>query len=236
MTRNQIGKLLTTIASQHRQIRTAKVVKADYFLHNEIKDVTYPACWFTIGETTRIDGKSRIVPVLVTLADIVHHPDQLHEEVKSDMEQVANDLVGTLDWDKFEWNLERATTYEFFEDQYEDELAGVTFSVDLRFPFNYNACELPSDYELPSGDFVYINTSRFMNVADFIVGPGAAMVQGDTTYQNNLLTVPPFVFIDGLLLTYTVRSDRRYVVHNATTKEIEIIGGVNEGENIRILI
>jgi hypothetical protein len=75
-----------------------------------------------------------------------------------------------------------------------------------------------------------------MTVADFIVGSGQPMEQGDTQYQDNQLTIAPFVFIDGILQTYVVRSDRRYISHNATTKTITINGAVNEGENIRILL
>jgi hypothetical protein len=73
-------------------------------------------------------------------------------------------------------------------------------------------------------------------IIDFIVGTGAAMDQGETEYQNNGLVVPPLVFIDGLILTYQVRSDRRYISHNATTKTITINGGVNEGENVQIYL
>jgi hypothetical protein len=48
--------------------------------------------------------------------------------------------------------------------------------------------------------------------------------------------VPPLVFIDGLILTYQVRSDRRYISFNLGTKTITIHGGVNEGENVQIYI
>jgi len=73
-------------------------------------------------------------------------------------------------------------------------------------------------------------------VTDFEVGAGQPMENGDTDFQNPLLTVMPFVFIDGILQTALVRSDRRYITHNATTKTITINGGVNEGENIRIVL
>jgi len=100
----------------------------------------------------------------------------------------------------------------------------------------YNNCQVPTDYVLPNGNFIYINTNRFMTVADFIVGSGQPMEQNDTEYQNNQMTIAPFVFIDGILQTYVVRSDRRYISHNSTTKTITINGGVNDGENIRILM
>ncbi len=73
-------------------------------------------------------------------------------------------------------------------------------------------------------------------VIDFIGGSGEPMEQDDTYFQNNSLVVPPLVFIDGLILTYQVRSDRRYISFNSGTKTITIHGGVNEGENVQIYI
>jgi hypothetical protein len=237
MTRNQIAIKLKEIANAHRQVRTAKVVKADYFLNNEIKDVVYPAVWFTMGNVD-ISGKEKVVTVLVTVADIIHHPENQTRvlDVHSDTERIADDLLSQIDWDLHEWHLERSTSYEYFEDSYADELAGVTFSIELKFPFTYDSCTLPSTYDLPDGEFIIINRNRMSKIVDFIVGTGQPMVQGATTYQNNLLTVPPLVFIDGLILTYNVRTDRRYIIHNSTTKQITITGGVNEEENVQIYI
>jgi hypothetical protein len=233
MTRNQIAIQLKKIATDHRQIRTAKVVNADYFLHNEVKDVVYPAVFMTMGNSTT-EGKIKTHTVLVTVADIVLHTTEL--EVQSDMEQVANDLVGQIGWEKQPWRFTRSTTFEFFEDKFEDIVAGVTFSIDLEVPFLYDVCDLPSNYELPENDTIFINPSRMSKIIDFIVGSGEPMEQDDTTFTNNSLVVPPLVFIDGLILTYQVRSDRRYISFNSGTKTITIHGGVNEGENIQIYI
>jgi hypothetical protein len=233
MTRNQIAIQLKKIATDHRQIRTAKVVNADYFLHNEVKDVTYPAVFMTMGNSAT-EGKIKTHTVQVTVADIVLHTTEL--EVQSDMEQVANDLLGQIGWDKQPWRFTRSTTFEFFEDKFEDIVAGVTFSIDLEVPFLYDVCDLPSNYELPENDTIFINPSRMSKIIDFIVGNGEPMEQDDTTFQNNSLVVPPLVFIDGLILTYQVRSDRRYISFNSGTKTITINGGVNNGENIQIYI
>jgi len=71
-------------------------------------------------------------------------------------------------------------------------------------------------------------------IIDFIVETGGAMEPGDTDYQNSAFIFAPSVFIDGLLLTYEVRTDRRYVSFNGSTQTITINGGVNEGENVQI--
>lgn len=233
MTRNQIAIKLKNIAAAHRQVRTTKVVNPDYFLHNEVKDVTYPAVFMTMGNSTT-EGKIKTHTVQVTVADVVLRTTEM--EVQSDMEQIANDLVGQIGWEKQPWRFTRSTTFEFFEDRFEDIVAGVTFAVDLEVPFLYDVCDLPSNYDLPDHEITIIE-SRMSKIVDFIVGAGEPMEDGDTTFQNNNLGVPPLVFIDGLILTYEVRNDRRYISHNAGTKTITINnGGVNEGENVQIYI
>jgi len=235
MTLNQIIKKLIEIASGHKMVRTAKHVKAEDFIVFDYKDVEYPAVWYTLN-TSSITGKEKTYQILVTIADI-HHVENMDElEMQSDCEQIGHDLLAQVGWNLQEWVMERSFNFEYFRQGQEDILAGVTFELSLKLPIIYNACQVPSDYELPNGNFVYINTNRFMTIADFIVGAGQPMEQGDTEYQDNQLTIAPFVFIDGILQTYVVRSDRRYITHNATTKTITINGGVNEGENIRILL
>ena len=235
LTLNQIIKKLIEIASGHKMVRTAKHVKAEDFVVFDYKDQEYPAVWYTLN-TSSLNGKEKTYSIVVTVADmhIVENMDEL--EMQSDCEQIGHDLIAQISWDKNEWVFVKTATFEYFRQGQEDILAGVTFQIDLKVPILYNNCQVPTDYELPNGNFVFINTNRFMTVADFIVGDGQPMEQGDTEYQDNQMTVAPFVFIDGILQTYVVRSDRRYVSHNATTKTITINGGVNEGENIRILM
>lgn len=201
----------------------------------DYKDQEYPAVWYTLN-TSAIVGKEKTYRIVVTVADI-HHVENMDElEMQSDCELIGHDLLAQISWDLHDWKMERSTNFEYFRQGQEDILAGVTFEVSLKLPMLYNNCQVPTDYELPNENFVYINTNRFMTVSDFIVGSGQPMEQGDTEYQDNQLTIAPFVFIDGILQTYVVRSDRRYISHNATTKTITINGGVNEGENIRILL
>jgi len=159
--------------------------------------------------------------------------------MQSDCEQIGHDLLAQVGWDLHEWKMERTANFEYFRQGQEDILAGVTFELSLKLPILYNNCQVPTDYVLPDSQFIIVEdyfVRRTNKIIDFIVGSGQPMVQGSTQYQNNMLTVPPLVFIDGLILTYQVRSDRRYITHNATTKTITINGGVNEGENVQIYL
>lgn len=238
LTLNQIIKKLIEIASGHKMVRTAKHVKAEDFLVFDYKDVEYPAVWYTLN-TSSITGKEKTYQILVTVADI-HHVENMDElEMQSDCEQIGHDLLAQIGWDLHEWKMERTASFEYFRQGQEDILAGVTFQISLKLPILYNNCQVPTDYVLPDSQFIIVEdyfVRRTNKIVDFIVGAGKPMTQGSTQYQNNMLTVPPLVFIDGLILTYEVRSDRRYITHNATTKTITINGGVNEGENVQIYL
>ena len=56
-------------------------------------------------------------------------------------------------------------------------------------------------------------------------------------YTNESFVNPPTVFIDGILITYGVSTDRRYVSFDPTTSTLYLWnGGINEGENVQIFL
>jgi hypothetical protein len=60
---------------------------------------------------------------------------------------------------------------------------------------------------------------------------------GTFAYTNDNFFNPPTVFIDGILLTYGVVSDRRYISFDGETKTLYLHNvGVNEGENVQIFL
>jgi len=70
---------------------------------------------------------------------------------------------------------------------------------------------------------------------DFIVSPTAPIKPGSATYTNTYFIFAPSVFIDGILLTYEVSTDRRYISYDSSTQTITINnGGVNAGESVQI--
>ncbi len=59
----------------------------------------------------------------------------------------------------------------------------------------------------------------------------------EMTYQDDNFENPPSVFIDGLLLTYAVSTDRRYVVFDSISKTITFKNGnVATGEIVQIFL
>jgi hypothetical protein len=58
-----------------------------------------------------------------------------------------------------------------------------------------------------------------------------------SSYQDNNFSNPPSVFIDGLLLTYKVSTDRRYIDFNPESKTLFIKNGmVQLGEVVQIFL
>lgn len=58
-----------------------------------------------------------------------------------------------------------------------------------------------------------------------------------SSYQDDNFENPPSVFIDGLLLTYKVSTDRRYVEFNSESKIIYIKNGIVQlGEVVQIFL
>jgi hypothetical protein len=60
---------------------------------------------------------------------------------------------------------------------------------------------------------------------------------GDNVLSDDAFENPPSVFIDGLLLTYAIVADRRYISFNRQSKTITINNApVNEGEIVQIFL
>ncbi len=147
LTLNQIIKKLVEIAAAHKQVRTAKHVKAEDFLVFDYKDQEYPAVWYTLNRSD-IAGKEKTYRIVVTIADI-HHVENMDElEMQSDCELIGHDLLAQISWDKNEWVMDKNVTFEYFRQGQEDILAGVTFEVSLKLPILYNNCQVPTDYIL----------------------------------------------------------------------------------------
>jgi len=59
----------------------------------------------------------------------------------------------------------------------------------------------------------------------------------ESIYQNDAFVSPPSVFVDGVLLTYVVAIDRRYIEYDAETKTITTKNGIFQiGEYVQIFL
>jgi hypothetical protein len=75
---------------------------------------------------------------------------------------------------------------------------------------------------------------------DFVTVDGSFIEdEGNTVsvLQNDAFVNPPSVFIDGILLTYVVSTDRRYVEFDANLRRIIIRNGIIQlGEYVQIFL
>jgi hypothetical protein len=59
----------------------------------------------------------------------------------------------------------------------------------------------------------------------------------ESIYQNDAFLNPPSVFVDGILLTYVVAIDRRYIEFDSETKTITTKNGIFQiGEYVQIFL
>jgi hypothetical protein len=80
----------------------------------------------------------------------------------------------------------------------------------------------------PYKDVAIISTTNPFPTNEF----GTESIIQDDNFYN-----PPSIFIDGILLTYVVSIDRRYVVYDGLTKTVTIKNGTFEaGELVQIFL
>jgi len=155
MTLNQVTAKLLQIAAAHKQVRTARHLQPEDYLVNDYKDADYVAVWFTL-QSANYSGKERFLSYLVTVADM-HSPEDMNElEMQSDCLEIAYDLIAQIGWDGFDWVLVKQGSFEFFREGQEDILAGVTFEIQLKLPYVYDTCQVPTDFILPNQTVIRI--------------------------------------------------------------------------------
>ena len=238
LTLKQVIKRLEVLATAHKQINHFLFGDPiEYLTNGEVK---YPACFVTLNNGS-IEKEERVMSwnfdiLFCDLANTATKSQESELDVLSDLSLIAEDFKALLEWHEYrDWYIASSSPVEYLKEEFEDVVLAAKMKITIAKHYDSDTCQVPTDYVLPGFDLI-IDTKRFMSIADFIVGPGQPMTQGATEYTSPALTAQPFVFIDGLLITYNSRSDRRYVSFNSETKTITINGGVHEGENIRIVI
>ena len=98
--------------------------------------------------------------------------------------------------------------------------------------------------------FVYINMSTNLQPIPFgliaiqpyisfvtVDGSFSETEAGEHAFQNDAFINPPSVFVDGLLLTYQVVNNRRYLTFDAETNTITIKNAkIDNGEIVEIFL
>jgi hypothetical protein len=148
---NQVIKQLNDFATNHKQVKSFgngdlwEVVQ-----HDQLTNFNYPLLWVVDQAASMGDGDFTW-NFQVIVMDIVRKDESNENEVKSDCVQILIDLVAYFEQlnnelNNVNWNqvqLVRSGSVELFTERFEDELSGASVQLGLRFPQNYNYCEVP---------------------------------------------------------------------------------------------
>jgi hypothetical protein len=144
-----IGRI-EALATAHKQINHVFIGSFDEFLDGE--DVTYPAMFGELNQTSRISLTDRLATYSFTfyffdLLDIADRSLANEFEVKSDMASVALDFLAMLNYFGFQHSWEIGTDYpmQIKDYQLQDLTAGVSVKVDISTRFDANKCQVPTD-------------------------------------------------------------------------------------------
>lgn len=144
MTLNQILARIKNITEAHEQINTYVFGDIDEFL--DIDDNVYPAC-FCATPTASISGKQLVYNFRLFFLDRMIQDNSNVEEVYSDTMETAKDILAQLCYPKSPWIVEPSATFELFNGNREDYLAGVAMDVQIKIDYLTDRCVIPTTYE-----------------------------------------------------------------------------------------
>lgn len=142
ITYNQINDAFNTIATAHKQINTYGI--GDIWEIATSGTIRYPLMWAK-PESGSVEGKTYVSKFKIILMDLVHKGESNENDVISDMEQVALDVIAVLKDSNYAFELlSENIPLERFTEKFYDEVAGVTIDISLRIPFNADRCAIPT--------------------------------------------------------------------------------------------
>ena len=141
----EINDAFSSIATVHRQINTYGI--GDPWELATSGTTRYPVMWAT-PDTGRMDDPGTYVSRWkVLLLDLVKSDESNETDVLSDMEQVALDVVALLTNPAFltyDFHVDHTSvTIERVTEKFDDLLAGVLMTIEIRCPFNLDRCAVP---------------------------------------------------------------------------------------------
>jgi hypothetical protein len=101
--------------------------------------------WFNVVDSS-IQGRAMYFSFQVILADLVTDGDKNDFEIYSDLQLVAQDVVGLLSKesaDEKEFKLDESVTMTPFADRFEDSLNGWVLNMRIKIAYGYENCSVP---------------------------------------------------------------------------------------------
>ena len=138
---NNIYDAFKDIATAHKQINTYGM--GDLWEMTSSGTVTYPLMWAK-PEDSRIEQSVFVSSWTLLFMDLVDDGEANENDVLSDMELVALDVIALLKNNDYEFDFKgTGITLQRFTERFEDKVAGVGIRVDLRVPYTADRCQVP---------------------------------------------------------------------------------------------
>lgn len=143
MTYNQLIEELKSRLNAHGQLKGVYNATPTEILAPE-GEVDLPAVFFVVNTGVFLAGNARDRVVQMWFVDKSGQENEFEQDVSSDMEQVAGDIVEGLYNDGNDWLIDKPITFEFFRARYGDYLSGVQFTFNIETQNNADACDTPA--------------------------------------------------------------------------------------------
>ena len=174
---NQINKAFNDIAVAHKQIATYGM--GDIWEIETSGTIRYPLMW-AYPDASRYENNTFVSVWKILVMDIVHKDESNENDVMSDMELVALDIIALLknyDYD-FDLNTDNIP-FERFTERFTNYVAGVAITIELKIPAPSDRCAVPSS-TIDTGSS---SNSGFVTIVDATTGATITQVSAGGTYQ-----------------------------------------------------
>lgn len=141
VTFNQINKAFNDIAVAHRQINTYGI--GDIWEIATSGTIRYPMMW-AVPQDGRIEKNIYVSSWQLLFIDLVGNGEVNENDVISDMEQIAFDVVALLQDPDYDFDFKgEGIVVQRFTERFDDMVSGVSIKIEIRVPFASDRCAVP---------------------------------------------------------------------------------------------
>jgi hypothetical protein len=144
LTINQLKGLFKSIGDAHWFIKTTEFGDVPSFTESENQDGMYPIFNQVLNDTETLDSTVNRTFTFI-IADQVDHDKSNSDDIISDCEQTANDIVKILKQESDDYSVIGNPIITPFKDRYRGRLAGVEVNIVIETLYNSGYCDIPAD-------------------------------------------------------------------------------------------
>lgn len=172
---NQINKAFNDIAVAHKQINTYGI--GDIWEIATSGTIRYPLMW-AVPQTSTLEKNVYVSKWKLIFMDLVSKGEQNENDVLSDMELVALDVVALLQDPDYLFDFDpTGITLERFTEKFYDEVSGVTIDISIKIDYTSDKCAVPqSGLTIGTG-------SNFVSIINAITGATITTVNSPGSYS-----------------------------------------------------